>query len=1465
MKILIKKCFAIILAVLILVPNCISVNAAYTENYKIINASVTGNYIGGAFNGIYSYDNKPAYNYTLMITSYSAQPQELLFHYDISSIAAKEIKKAEIIIASKEVTPVATKEIALHEITGNWANNTSTGRPSHNAQAFAGAKFEYEQLDSNETATKFGYRSLVNDGYPSLADGSPWGNGVADFDGAVDITEFLTGKIAEGKKEIDILMKGVATELRFNAVRLFVTYTDNVVPVINVDESKTNFELTEDIRINADVFDEDGIKLFKFSVAGIKEREATLKADGKYEFAISKGELEKGNYSLVCTAVDNEGASVSKVFDFTVGKPLDGENDAPSIISDIPQEISPLTNLYLPFRIVDLQYDEIKNIKATIDEKELTVNYSDEGYNLLIPAQMMTEGEHELVISACDTWDALGEKKFNISTSGMKNNYEQIRATVTAQYNFVNKTITDNSSTNNKIMIVNSQGVLQNYDFSTLTAIKKDIKKVEILIGRAQNLNGRTMQVWAVNDWSVGDTKTLEELGMIKITEKMLAVKQEDVGDVLINKGYPSDCVLNMDEAIDITDYVCREFDKGNTSIDLFYTCTMSSIYSRGIKILVTYEDNMKPQIDITSVDGIYDNSHLTINASITDDGDIVSTEYYFDAHKLENNIVPKELVTGNNHIISIVAKDDDGAVTRADYRLFETEKKDFNDLKIDKELFKDKILYNSVDTVKLDENKPFISVDFSKYFVDAKDYSKLIVVYHSDFKGECIAEANGISSKGMVYSNGNIHYGVIDISQMAGKNLGKIKIYPNGKNVTNTVFVEKIVLSADADFENNIYDIKIASEKTAMYRGESFNFKAILENASLYSESVKWEIDGAEDVLVDENGLVTVGQAEESEYFYLTASSTVNPEVKDTVLVRLYNKTSEKFDENNVVMKLGVVSDTHMRDSADDKNGAKLEKALKAIQTKAGGASELDAVLVAGDIADAIASKHNLIAPNDEERSKRQAYNEVLKFKNTLISVLDENTEVFYCLGNHDTSGNAKVSLDANPYLKDYNIAEFFIKVMSGWNGDYGTYEDYLQSEGETYNRFFAIDEDVSANGLYGGNRFAVINDYCFIALEPQSYGSEYTSNTINWLKEKLEAATKLYPEKPIFIVTHPKIYGTTVGSNEENYSSNITSVLNNYPQAVVITGHTHCSINDARAIMQTGFTSLEASSLSYLDYIKGIKEVGSNNRSQCYYISIDANSNIKIERMDTTDEVLSIGNPWYIEGITPLGTHLYEYDMSRKHVSEMPYFENTSKISVDINSDGKTQVSFDAAKDGDGVVNYYKVVATNLLTGEASSIDVSSMYYTINMPKSYSCVFDISDYSDYLFEVYAYDEWGGQSLPLIYKDGIKYGLNVNSIKNLTNGQYEFEINCTPTEDLANAKLFIALYTKEGQLLNVSTVSNVDLLSDAQNKITIASKTDEKDFIVKCFAWNSLTELIPYMPSFEGLYESTNSMLTTK
>lgn len=164
MKKVIEKLLAAMLVLFVSVPGTVTVKAEYAQKYKIINASVTGNYIGGQFNGIYSYDNKPAYNYTLMVTPYSAQPQELLLNYDISSVESKEIKKAEIIFASRDVAVPAVKEIALCEITGKWANNTTSGKQT----------LEKSYLDI--IRTQFGFRHTKRD-----ADGNVTSDGLWDF------------------------------------------------------------------------------------------------------------------------------------------------------------------------------------------------------------------------------------------------------------------------------------------------------------------------------------------------------------------------------------------------------------------------------------------------------------------------------------------------------------------------------------------------------------------------------------------------------------------------------------------------------------------------------------------------------------------------------------------------------------------------------------------------------------------------------------------------------------------------------------------------------------------------------------------------------------------------------------------------------------------------------------------------------------------------------------------------------------------------------------------------------------------------------------------------------------------------------------------------------------------------------------------------------------------------------------
>lgn len=109
------------------------------------------------------------------------------------------------------------------------------------------------------------------------------------------------------------------------------------------------------------------------------------------------------------------------------------------------------------------------------------------------------------------------------------------------------------------------------------------------------------------------------------------------------------------------------------------------------------------------------------------------------------------------------------------------------------------------------------------------------------------------------------------------------------------------------------------------------------------------------------------------------------------------------------------------------------------------------------------------------------------------------------------------------------------------------------------------------------------VVGGYDFIALS-LSTPSYYKANEIEMLKSALDKAAKRDSHKPIFVVTHYHAKDTVNNSdNAKQGGDKLRSLLNAYPQAVSISGHTHNPLQDPRSIWQGEFTAVDTSTLCY------------------------------------------------------------------------------------------------------------------------------------------------------------------------------------------------------------------------------------------------------------------------------------------
>ncbi|NLZ64179.1 MAG: hypothetical protein GX902_10265 [Lentisphaerae bacterium] len=98
-------------------------------------------------------------------------------------------------------------------------------------------------------------------------------------------------------------------------------------------------------------------------------------------------------------------------------------------------------------------------------------------------------------------------------------------------------------------------------------------------------------------------------------------------------------------------------------------------------------------------------------------------------------------------------------------------------------------------------------------------------------------------------------------------------------------------------------------------------------------------------------------------------------------------------------------------------------------------------------------------------------------------------------------------------------------------------------------------------------------INGYIFLIF-PQNADMEDLDNSVK------EASAK-YPGKPVFVIDHIPPYDTTRNSLVWG-SPGRRKVLDNYPQVIHISGHTHNSLRNEMCIWQGNFTCVNAGSIS-------------------------------------------------------------------------------------------------------------------------------------------------------------------------------------------------------------------------------------------------------------------------------------------
>ncbi len=302
-------------------------------------------------------------------------------------------------------------------------------------------------------------------------------------------------------------------------------------------------------------------------------------------------------------------------------------------------------------------------------------------------------------------------------------------------------------------------------------------------------------------------------------------------------------------------------------------------------------------------------------------------------------------------------------------------------------------------------------------------------------------------------------------------------------------------------------------------------------------------------------------------------------------------------FDENNVVLKFGVLTDQHLsyqyhsHQQITDRIQV-YANAVAAFDKLAGGS--LNAVMSLGDY-----TSHGNMWQAETFAAATQQIMEAINVGKSDA----EKTRFFMTYGNHDTCWNSNMPISESStsdytgnanYLNynstvEYNNSKYGIDNVS-ISGESNTWEELLNEYGLLADMGAVIDDEIAGDGTYLYSVTASNGDvYYFIALETDYYNGAqnfYKQSSLDWLDAKLAEITAANPDAYVYIGSHAPINKTGVyGANPEldqnagwaaTDKDILYNILKDYPQVVYMSGHTHYGMELETAIMSNTFTAL-------------------------------------------------------------------------------------------------------------------------------------------------------------------------------------------------------------------------------------------------------------------------------------------------
>lgn len=354
-------------------------------------------------------------------------------------------------------------------------------------------------------------------------------------------------------------------------------------------------------------------------------------------------------------------------------------------------------------------------------------------------------------------------------------------------------------------------------------------------------------------------------------------------------------------------------------------------------------------------------------------------------------------------------------------------------------------------------------------------------------------------------------------------------------------------------------------------------------------------------------------------------------------------------FDENNVVMSFGALSDVHIGYGLNDHY---LVNALTQIKEQ----YSPDAILFAGDLTQTgIESEaHHLIR--------------------TIEKVCDPaETAIFMSYGNHDTNMFRGV---------DKKLDE-----LGFYNAFYAENPDIYKYDIGDIDQIKAGNRHMRIKGSDGKN-------YDFVAFQYNRYGSvnAMSDETAEWLDDTLTAITAENPDRYVFVTGHAPAANTAIGTfsvaTSVLGSEQADDIMKKYPQVIYLSGHTHFSLVEDLSINQTTYTQLNVGAETDLA-MPGLNVYDRHAYSLGCVFEVDGNGYVRITRHEFLRGEI-VREPFEL---LPCGSdgYLATYNFTRrKAANKAPAFASDASISVKELSPTSIALTFDRAHDDNMVFSY-------------------------------------------------------------------------------------------------------------------------------------------------------------------------------